>query len=509
MGVDTKHPLYDKYFDTWVKCRDAYEGQESIKAKGDKYLPKLSGHIADTREEVTADHRSRGWMASDTEYQLYLQRAVYYNYIKKITNGLNEQLFRKDVKLVVPASMQFIVDNFTYDGKTLKTAVKESNRRILLQYRDILVLDFPENENGEKISQAQAEEMNIRPYAVYYTADQVINWDYEKINNKFELTRVVIEEHVEEQDADDEFVKKDVLQYRVMDLENLEGIRKYRIRIFKKNDKGYEEGDPIYPTIRGKQLNYLPCYFLTQKGISDDLDFPMMNDSVDINIAHYINSADYENALNITGSPTPVIIGYSDDPDGEDDITLGSRALLLYGQNAQAYFMEYKGQGPNAISKAMDRKVDALSVIASRMLQNDPKGVESAETAEIHRSAEQGLLSSMALSLSEAYEIILNIIADWLGVSGEITVMFNTDYSVNEIDSQLFSNLNTAKQAGLISRHTYFYNMVKGEMIPEDWTEEEEAEAIAQDVVAQTALTGGFEEEEEETQPEEEIEGEE
>ena len=94
--------------------------------------------------------------------------------------------------------------------------------------------------------------------------------------------------------------------------------------------------------IRGQYIDYIPCFFLTQKGISDDLDYPIMNDAVDINIAHYINSADYENAINITGSPTPVIIGYGADPDADEDIALGV-ALLLYGQGANAFLHGIQG----------------------------------------------------------------------------------------------------------------------------------------------------------------------
>jgi hypothetical protein len=510
MGVDKTHPLYDKYVKTWLKCGDAYEGQEAIKSKRDLYLPRLSGHMVDYEHQVTADQRSRGWMASETEYAMYLQRAVYYNYIKKIANGLNEQIFRKDVKIEAPDAMQDIIDNFTYDGKSLRTAIKESNRRILLKYRDALVLDFPKNDAEEPLSQQQAEERNIRPYAVYYSAEKIINWKYEVVNNKSQLTKVVIEETVEEQDEDDEFNIKDVTQYRVLDFGDDEGTgRKYRVRVIRQTDDAEPElVEEMYPKIRGEYLDYIPCFFLTQKGISGDLDYPMLNDAVDINIAHYINSADYENAINITGSPTPVIIGYGNEDDDEE-VALGSRALLLYGQNAQAYYMEYKGEGPGAIAKAMDKKVDALSVIASRMLQNDPKGVESAETAEIHRSAEQGTLSSMAMSLSEAYEVILMIIADWLGIqNADITVMFNTDYSIKNIDPQLFANLSNARQAGLISHYIYFHNLLKGEMVPDDWTIEEEAEARAQDMIAQSALTTGFEEDDEEIDEEEQEEDE-
>lgn len=509
MAVDKRHPLYDKYIDTWEKCFDAYEGQDSIKSKGSRYLPKLSGHLADTTHAVTADDRSRGkgLLQTESEYRLYLQRAIYYNYVKKICNGLNEQLFRKQVKINVPTALQPIVDVFTHDGKSLKTAVKESNKNIFLQYRDILVLDLPKVDyDAGPISQEEADQINIRPYAVYYRADQVINWNYEVINNRLELTRVIIEENVQEQDPDDEFGEVDILQYRVLDLGDEENYGRYRIRIFREQDGKMDVfGEEIYPMVRGNYLDYLPCYFLTQKGISDDLDYPMLNDAVDINIAHYINSADYENAINITGSPTPVVIGY-DSQDDDEPISLGSsRALMLQGQNANAFYMEYKGQGPSAIASAMDKKVDALSVIASRMLQNDPKGIESAETAQIHRSAEQGLLASMALSLSEAYEIILYTIADWMGVTGEITVLFNTDYNVDDIDANLLSNLTMARQAGLISQYVYFYNLLKGEMIPDDWTVEKENAERANDMMQQGMLISGYDEEEEK----DELEGEE
>lgn len=505
MSVETTHPLYDKYLPTWEKCSDAFDGQDAIKGKGERYLPRLSGQVPNLKE--ASQGKSYGWIAADDEYNLYLQRAVFYNYTKKITNGLSEQLFRRDVKIDVPTAMQDVVDYFTHDGKSLKTAIKESNKRILLRYRDLLVIDLPVVEPDTIISQKDAEKQNIRPYVTYYPAEQVTNWEFKLINNRHVLIRVVVKEEVLEQDPDDEFKKIEEVQYRVLDLDE-EG--QYRVRTFKKSESGeYEAEDPQYPVVKGKKLTYIPAYFLTQKGISGDIDYPMLNDAVDLNIAHYINSADYENAINITGSPTPVIVGYGSDDDDED-IALGSRALLLYGQNAQAYYMEYKGEGPGAIAKAMEKKVEALSVLASKMLQQDPKGVESAETAEIHRSAEQGMLASMALSLSEAYEVILMTIAEWMGINGEIVIMFNTDYSVKIIEPNLFANLITARQAGLISQYLFFYNLLKGEMIPEDWTLEDEAEARAADIMSQALLSVGYKEEEEEVvEEEEEIESEE
>lgn len=490
--VDYIRDEYNTYIGSWEKCSDCYEGQEAIKSKGDVYLPRLSGQITTGSQYATADDRDKGLLQTDDEYDIYKSRAIYYNYLKKITDGLNEQLFRKNVKIEVPTEMQEVIDKFTYEGKSLRTAIKESNKDIFLNYRSVLMLDVPKIEEEIK-TVADKERLNIRPYGVYYNAKDIVNWRYKLINNQLKLSLVVIAETIEEYE-EDEFEPKLITQYRVLDLD--EGST-YRVRLYRKENEEaefelYEE--PTYPTINGKKLDFIPCFFLTKKGISPDLDYPLMNDVADLNIGHYINSADYENSLNITGSPTPVVCGLEEDPDTEFELSLGPNRVLLLSADGQAFFMEYQGQGPDAIANAMDKKVDALSVIAGRMLQNDPKGIESAETASIHRAGEQGQLASMATSLAEAYEYILNIMASWMGISGEITVQFNTDYNPKSIDPQLLGNLNDAKQAGLISLDTYFYNLQKGEMIPEGKTLEEEKEEIDQEAGAIVNLNAGFEE---------------
>ena len=91
--------------------------------------------------------------------------------------------------------------------------------------------------------------------------------------------------------------------------------------------------------------------------------------------------------------------------------------------------------------------------------------------------------------------------------------MFNTDYTVDDIDANLLANLTTARQAGLISQYVYFHNLLKGEMIPDDWTIEQENAERALDMNQQSLLTEGYTEEpednEEDIEEEEIIEGDE
>jgi len=60
MGVTTMHPQYAEGESKWQKCRDAFDGGEAVKARGETYLPKLGGQNSD-------------------DYDAYLERALYYN----------------------------------------------------------------------------------------------------------------------------------------------------------------------------------------------------------------------------------------------------------------------------------------------------------------------------------------------------------------------------------------------------------------------------------------------
>ncbi len=60
MGIESKHPYYIKTEEQWQRIRDSYKGSDAIKQKGEHYLPQLSGQ-------------------TDTEYQSYKMRGVYYN----------------------------------------------------------------------------------------------------------------------------------------------------------------------------------------------------------------------------------------------------------------------------------------------------------------------------------------------------------------------------------------------------------------------------------------------
>ena len=104
MPVDTPRPEYSRALVKWQTCRDAYDGEASIKARGPSYLPPLPGVPTSlnlpspppsglTDPGLMPEARSQGVLV-ENQYQNYQTRALYYNATKRTVQGLTGAAFR-------------------------------------------------------------------------------------------------------------------------------------------------------------------------------------------------------------------------------------------------------------------------------------------------------------------------------------------------------------------------------------------------------------------------------
>ncbi|HDZ5234572.1 TPA: hypothetical protein RG347_003869, partial [Acinetobacter baumannii] len=80
--VTFKHPEYVKNLPYWQKLDDVCEGEDAVKAKGEKYLPKPNAH------DKT--------QANKSAYLAYLMRAVFYEVTGTTSNSLVGAAFATD-----------------------------------------------------------------------------------------------------------------------------------------------------------------------------------------------------------------------------------------------------------------------------------------------------------------------------------------------------------------------------------------------------------------------------
>lgn len=474
MPVNTQHADYIKYSPRWQTVRDCVEGDDEIKSKGEMYLSRLHGQ-------------------KDGEYNAYKNRAVFFDGTSRTAEAYHGLMFSKD-----PAQTGNISDtfkNFLKDIDASATSVDQFASNITWDamqtgWGGIFVDHTPVEPNSSQ------SEGSGRAFIKWYAAESIMSWQYSIINGVKILSRVVLREDIEETNSNDEFLTTTTEAYRVLSFDQK---RNYIQRIFKKDSLGkfIQDGETIYPKIDGETLKQIP--FFTCPGEKPEKS--MLLGLAKENIGHYQKTASYENGIFFTGFPTPVVENMKTptvkDKEGKEktqDVHLGGTQFLFFYQadasedispHVNVKFLEYAGSGLSESRQALNNSLDRMAKIGIQNLGSDKKTAETAETAQIRHSSENGVLGAFARNISDKltqairFEMIWNKIPEnevnaW---SIEITSSFN----VAAASAQILAIMHAARQSNEIPRSVWFNSLKKAGYVPENMTFEEFIEEIDTD----------------------------
>lgn len=471
MPVNSTHPDYAARIAQWMRCRDVLSGQDAIHARGEVYLPKLKEQPQE-------------------EYDAYRKRASFYNATGRTVGGLKGMLLRKAPIVEVPASVTPLLDDVTLSGTPLTLFLGEVCYEALGLGRLGILVDYPPVEAATTL--ADARQLKLQPTLQLYHAESIINWKCQHVGTAYVLTLLVLKER--DAVVKDEFQDTYEDRYRVLDLDPAGD---YRVRVFKLDAAGQalQVGVDVYPLMASKKLRYIPFTFLGPDGTRPDPEEPPLLDLVDLNLSHYRTTADLEHGAHYTGLPTPWISGYVEQlsADGKPMKLYigGSTAWVFPDPQAKAQYLEFTGQGLQALVDRLDVKEKQMAVLGARMLEPRVKGVESAETAAIHRKGEESLLAAQSQAISLGVTQALRWFVDWAGAdSAEVAVTLTTDFYPLSMTPQMLTALIAGWQAGAYSDQTLFSNLQAAEVIAEDVTLEEEQ--ARKNTAAPTAVPAGY-----------------
>jgi hypothetical protein len=464
MSVKAQHPKYKEALSKWERCKDAEDGQDAIHDKGVTYLPKLKDQ-------------------DDESYKAYKTRANFFNATSRTIAGLTGLLLRKAPSIDVNPQVESLFENITSCGESLYDLTSEVVGEVLEVGRIGLLVDVP-RAKAAGLTVADATTLNIRPFISTYDARCIINWRTKKINNISTLTLVVLQE--DEEIDKNEFEFECEPRFRVLDLEN---DKVYRQRLFKVNDKGEDIVlEEFRPLMRGATLDYIPFVFINSDDLTPDICEPPLIDLVNINLAHYRVSADYEHGCHFTGLPTPIVSGYTPQSDTEKLYIGSTSAWVFPDSNAKASFLEFSGQGLTALENNMQAKQEQMAVLGARMIAVEKRAVEAAESLAIRQSGENSALVNMGLVISKGMQKILFIFSDWLVNDTNVTFELNKDFVGTPLSAQDLTALIAAWQSGAISQETLFKNLKAGELYDDTDTFEDEQSKIDANPAAGSTL---------------------
>jgi hypothetical protein len=199
------------------------------------------------------------------------------------------------------------------------------------------------------------------------------------------------------------------------------------------------DADIIPRQSTGAAWPFIPFAFVGAMNNDPVPDKSPLYDLAEINIAHYRNSADYEESCFLVGQPTPVLTGLTqswvkDVLKGQ--VSLGSRAAIKLPENGNATLLQ---ASPNQMpSEGMDRKEKQMIEIGAKII-TDGGGVETAEAARIRFAGQNSKLSTIVGNIIEAYEKSLEWAVMFAGgdENFDIKVELNTEFYDSKLDPQL------------------------------------------------------------------------
>jgi hypothetical protein len=364
----------------------------------------------------------------------------------------------------LPTELEYLLEDATGDGLSLVQLCKDELSNLLEAGRSCLMVDYPQAEEG--LSEEQVRSMGLRANIATYPAEAVINWKTETANGRKLLTLVVIEESYTI--TDDEFKHDAAVQHRVLRLRD-DG---YTQQIYR-DDMPYT--DEYYPKMwDGSNWLEIPFIFAGAKNNDSTVDDVPLSDIADVNLAHYRNSADYEESCFLTGQPT-LFLTHSLSKEMWDEynpegIKLGSRAGHVLGETGSASLVQ---AGENSlVGAAMKDKENQMVMIGARIITDRGQN-ETAEGARIRFASENSVLGDVVNNLTEAVAKCIHWVGQFMGNEDDFVFKLNTDFYDKTVDPQMIMSMITLLDRGLIGEEDVFNRAKAGGIVDEERTFEE------------------------------------
>jgi len=484
MPANSTHPDYDANLPAWLRARDVIAGEDAVKAGDIKYLPRLD-------------------CQSDNEYQGYKSRACFFNATSRTADGFLGLLFRRDPEVKLPdrhagvgGALRVFTDDVDLMGTSLFTYCKGVVGEVLAVGRSGTLIDW----------QSDADS---RAYVVRYAAEDILNWQTQRINGRNVVTMIALREVLADgHSEDDPFVVKTTETVRVLKLDVLpDGGTQYVVEVWALADGHRAKSQPSWmsgfwsgqkssqsksqwslvesrvPLRLGKPLPLIPFVFHGPRNALPDVDKMPLADIIYVNLDHYRLDADYKHGLHFTALPTAWVSGF----DKNAELRIGSSEAWVTDQvGAVAGFLEFKGLGLSTFENAQTRDERLMAVLGSRMLEDTKRVGETAQAIELRQAGENSVLMTLAISLSDSISQVLRWVYWWNSteqypedVSESLVLLqINTDFTAKGLTSLELTAIVGAWQSGAISQATMFDLFRKGEVLPTGRTDDEEKNLV-------------------------------
>lgn len=338
----------------------------------------------------------------------------------------------------MPDQIRELNQNIDLEGSRLDVWAQDWFR-IAFQYGLAHALvDYPRIDSEQVKTKADEKTSGARPYVTMLNPRQVIGWKSKVVGGKVVLTELRIREVIVV-DGDD---------FGQTKVEQIRHIQPGLVTIYRKSNG--DDGQVMWKIHEewstSRQDITLVTLYTKRTGFMRGVP-PLLN-LAQLNIKHWQSQSEQDNILHVARVPILVTYGLQD---GET-LTVGSSSATNFSsrENQGVEYAEHSGAAIGSGRQSIVDLEDQMRQAGAKLLRPENTSTKSVDQTQNEKMQENSPLFTMAQSLEDALDNIMQIIADWLGLSegGNVDVRTELDVSEQQFNAPAALAIQALRQGG-------------------------------------------------------------
>ncbi|MGM7758883.1 DUF4055 domain-containing protein [Yersinia enterocolitica] len=453
--ISTPNLDYNNMLEAW-EINDALMGGTLYMRTQQQYMPRWPNE---------ADDSYRNRLAVATLLPVYRET---------ISNNIG-RVFAEPTRLSedTPDPIVEYCKNIDLEGSRLDVWAQEYFSHALQYGLAHALVDYPKAPKVKTVAEKKA--LNLRPYVTLINPRQVIGWRSEISGGKRVLTELRIKEIVIKDNHD--YSQEKIAQIRRYTIGKVELYRRTASRGGEKLGKwvkvdGWKTSRDDIPlvTLYTHQIGFM-------RGTPPLIDLAMLN------IKHWQSQSEQDNILHVARVPLLSVFGLED----KEELTVGASVATRFDDRTKQglEYTEHSGASIEAGRQSIEDLEAQMRMAGAKLLQVNNTATKGIDQVGEERLQEQSPLYTMANSLEDALDNILQIMAEWIGepTGGAVDVRTELDVREKQFNTQAAVAIQTLRQGGSIRmsdsvRVLQDLNIIDPEAKPEEVEDELRNETI-------------------------------
>lgn len=388
--VASQRAEYEKNAPTWEKIMRVVDYDDSVS----QYIHDLNpGDQSEAMKNRRDEFKKRAVFSAVTSYTI---------------EGFNGIVFEQEPKIDLPKMLEYLNENIDGTGIGIIQQAQSVEKHNLSIGRGALWTDFPAT-NGKSVTMKDLRDGRYFATIQHIEAKDIFFWDHIAVGSEIVLSEVRF--HSTKKIRGEFSLSHQPCIVRLF----LNSSMKYTIQKWIKNDKGewIQDGNDKMPKGGdGKFLTRIPFEFYGSETNNWRIDAPPAKRLAYMNLAHYNNSAIYEDAVLKASQPQPWMSGYTQDQLEElkqKHWYIGSGYILGVPTNQRFEFAQARESGMGR--QAMLDKLDVM-VGMGAMYVIPRTATKTAAQANNEERSRTSIISIITNNTSDAFQRAIR----WAGV---------------------------------------------------------------------------------------------